>query len=159
MLGGRIAYLLIVTAAWAGCGRGELVGLHRSQLDLDHGLLTIDPFLGALHESGRRRWLGPLKPHLPPGASRRRHSSCPFHRSWSMKRVSDHRPEDRPTRDHPRPLRAAATAVTSNTAADCCGRAAVEIDDRFGAVLYSTADWDQLPVEAAASLGCGNPPP
>jgi hypothetical protein len=68
MLGGRIAYVLIITAAWTGCRWGELVGLHRSQLDLDHGLLTIDPFLGALHECGHRRWLGTPK---TPSAARR----------------------------------------------------------------------------------------
>jgi len=52
---------------------------------------------------------------------------------------------------------AAATAVTAG-GAGCCGPAAVEIDDTFGAGLYSTADRDQLPAEAvAASLGCGNP--
>jgi integrase len=68
MLGGRTAYLLIITAAWTGCRWGELAGLHRSQLDLDHSVLTIDPFLGALHESGHRRWLGPPK---NPSAARR----------------------------------------------------------------------------------------
>jgi SAM-dependent methyltransferase len=60
---------------------------------------------------------------------------------------------------------AAATAVTTraatgaaDTAAGCCGPAALDIDDTFGAALYSTADRDQLPAEAvAASLGCGNP--
>ena len=52
---------------------------------------------------------------------------------------------------------AAATAVTAG-AAGCCGPAAVEIDDTFGAALYSTVDRDELPAEAvAASLGCGNP--
>ncbi|GHF44691.1 SAM-dependent methyltransferase [Amycolatopsis bartoniae] len=50
---------------------------------------------------------------------------------------------------------AAATAVTGT---GCCGPAAVDVDDSFGAALYSTADRDQLPAEAiAASLGCGNP--
>ncbi|HEX4706051.1 MAG TPA: arsenite methyltransferase, partial [Pseudonocardiaceae bacterium] len=42
--------------------------------------------------------------------------------------------------------------------AGCCGPAAVEIDEGFGAALYSTTDRDQLPAKAvAASLGCGNP--
>ncbi|WP_156960549.1 tyrosine-type recombinase/integrase [Amycolatopsis taiwanensis] len=68
MLGGRVAYLLVITAAWTGCRWGELAGLHHSQLDLDHGVLTIDPFLGALHECGHRRWLGPPK---RPSAARR----------------------------------------------------------------------------------------
>jgi arsenite methyltransferase len=54
---------------------------------------------------------------------------------------------------------AAATAVTTGgTDTGCCGPAAVEVDNSFGAALYSTADRDQLPAEAvAASLGCGNP--
>ncbi|NIH85186.1 arsenite methyltransferase [Amycolatopsis granulosa] len=52
---------------------------------------------------------------------------------------------------------AAATAVTSG-GTGCCGPAAPDVDDSFGAASYSTADRDQLPAEAiAASLGCGNP--
>jgi arsenite methyltransferase len=48
---------------------------------------------------------------------------------------------------------AAATAVSG-----CCGPQAVEVDENFGAGLYSAADRDELPAEAvAASLGCGNP--
>ncbi|WP_244929028.1 arsenite methyltransferase [Nocardioides sp. W7] len=40
----------------------------------------------------------------------------------------------------------------------CCGAGDTEVDESFGAVLYSTADQDELPAEAvAASLGCGNP--
>jgi SAM-dependent methyltransferase len=84
-----------------------------------------------------------------------------FHRIWSMKGVL----VAENTTDLRETVRAryaaAATAVTTGTqtaAADCCGPAAVEIDDSFGAALYSTADRDQLPAEAvAASLGCGNP--
>src|SRR5437879_966544 len=55
---------------------------------------------------------------------------------------------------------AAAAAVTTGAkaTADCCGPADVDIDDTFGAALYSAADRDQLPAAAvAASLGCGNP--
>jgi len=61
----------------------------------------------------------------------------------------------------------AATAVSAGTAvgtdccgpADgCCGPAALDIDESFGAGLYGDADRDGLPAEAvAASLGCGNP--
>ncbi|WP_162186140.1 tyrosine-type recombinase/integrase [Amycolatopsis jejuensis] len=72
--GGRAAFLLVVTAAWTGCRWGELAGLHRSMVDLDRGVLVIDRFLGSLHESGRRRWLGP--PKTP--SSARRISLPPF---------------------------------------------------------------------------------
>lgn len=52
---------------------------------------------------------------------------------------------------------AAATAVTEG-GAGCCGPQAVEVDDTFGATLYTAAERDELPAEAiAASLGCGNP--
>ncbi|GLY64753.1 site-specific integrase [Amycolatopsis taiwanensis] len=60
-LGGRIAYLLIITAAWTGCRWGELTGLHRSNVDLDHAVLTIGPWMGGLHESSHHRRLGPPK--------------------------------------------------------------------------------------------------
>ncbi|MDQ3734939.1 MAG: arsenite methyltransferase [Actinomycetota bacterium] len=76
---------------------------------------------------------------------------------------------------------AAARSVTSGQSASCCGpesadpkadasptsccgpsaaasEAARELDESFGAGLYSTAEQDELPAEAlAASLGCGNP--
>jgi SAM-dependent methyltransferase len=70
---------------------------------------------------------------------------------------------------------AAATAVTRGSAdalqivdaaqsccaptdnASCCGGSG-EVDDAFGAALYSAAEQRELPAEAvAASLGCGNP--
>ena len=53
--------LLIVTAAWTGLRWGELAGLQRSNVHLDDGLLRIDRYAGALHESGSRMWLGPPK--------------------------------------------------------------------------------------------------
>ena len=46
---------------------------------------------------------------------------------------------------------------------ECCGAgscapASVEVDESFGAALYSAAERGELPAEAlAASLGCGNP--
>jgi SAM-dependent methyltransferase len=59
---------------------------------------------------------------------------------------------------------AAATAVTTGTAATCCGVSAggavqeVEVGDGFGSELYAGEDRETLPAEAvAASLGCGNP--
>jgi len=61
---------------------------------------------------------------------------------------------------------AAAVAVSggSGSAAaasgECCapGASALELDDSFGAGLYSSAEQGELPAEAlAASLGCGNP--
>jgi arsenite methyltransferase len=52
---------------------------------------------------------------------------------------------------------AAATAVQGIGTASCCP-APVETDDRFGGMLYTQLDRDDLPVAAvAASLGCGNP--
>lgn len=68
---------------------------------------------------------------------------------------------------------AAATAVTAGQQACCgpaeaqpsccssdvgCSDAAVEVDEGFGAGLYSAAEQGELPADAlAASLGCGNP--
>ncbi|WP_236793453.1 hypothetical protein [Amycolatopsis sp. GM8] len=42
MLGGPTARLLIITAASTGCRWGELTGLHRNNVDLHHGVITID---------------------------------------------------------------------------------------------------------------------
>ena len=58
---------------------------------------------------------------------------------------------------------AAARAVTSQESAGCCSAGScapetVEVDERFGAGLYTGGETDELPAEAvAASLGCGNP--
>jgi SAM-dependent methyltransferase len=63
---------------------------------------------------------------------------------------------------------AAATAVTSGSAASCCGPsdgccgpaadAVQELDESFGADLYGAGEQAEVPAEAlAASLGCGNP--
>jgi integrase len=38
-----------------------MTGLQRDHVDLDHGTITIDPDIGALHESAHRLWLGPPK--------------------------------------------------------------------------------------------------
>ncbi|RSM77811.1 hypothetical protein DMH04_34400 [Kibdelosporangium aridum] len=35
--------------------------MHRDNVDLDHGTITIDPHTGTLHESGHSRWLGAPK--------------------------------------------------------------------------------------------------
>jgi SAM-dependent methyltransferase len=53
------------------------------------------------------------------------------------------------------------TSATATSAA-CCGpaeaEAYVELDESFGAALYSRGEQEQLPAQAvAASLGCGNP--
>ncbi|WP_328444164.1 tyrosine-type recombinase/integrase [Amycolatopsis sp. NBC_00438] len=61
VLGGPIARLLVITAAWTGCRWGELAGLHQDNVDLRRGVIVIDPLVGALHESGSMRWLGPPK--------------------------------------------------------------------------------------------------
>ncbi|MER5301158.1 arsenite methyltransferase [Streptomyces lasiicapitis] len=78
---------------------------------------------------------------------------------------------DQPTDQSPdlresvrRSYAAAAVQVTEGGTA-CCGSdcnttagAAPDIDENFGATLYTHADRDALPAEAvAASLGCGNP--
>jgi integrase len=42
-LGGPIARLLIITAAWTGCRWGELAALHRNNINLDTGHLTTEP--------------------------------------------------------------------------------------------------------------------
>jgi integrase len=60
-LGGDTASLLIITAAWTGCRWGELTGLRRDNVDLERGVLIIDPRTGALHESAHTRWLGSPK--------------------------------------------------------------------------------------------------
>ena len=60
-LGGSSAGLLIITAAWTGCRWGELAGLQRHNIDLNHGTITIDPDIGALHESIHHLYLGPPK--------------------------------------------------------------------------------------------------
>lgn len=60
-LGGPSAGLLVITTAWTGCRWGEITGLQRDHVDLDHGLITIDPDTGALHESAHELWLGPPK--------------------------------------------------------------------------------------------------
>jgi integrase len=61
MRDGPSAGLLVITAAWTGCRWGELAGLQRDHLDLDRSTLTIDPEIGALHESASHLWLGPPK--------------------------------------------------------------------------------------------------
>jgi len=52
---------------------GELSGLDRDNVDLDHGTIYVHPDVGALHEIGGRLFLGPPKTadsvrhiHLPP---------------------------------------------------------------------------------------------
>ncbi|MFF1615071.1 hypothetical protein ACFVYA_45660 [Amycolatopsis sp. NPDC058278] len=76
VLGGPIARLLVITAAWTGCRWGELAGLRRDNVDLGRGVIVIDPLVGALHESGSMLWLGPPKTRASHGRSRSR-------RSWS----------------------------------------------------------------------------
>jgi integrase len=61
MLGGPAAGLLVITAAWTGCRWGELAGLQHDHVDLDRGVIVIDPEFGALHESAHGLWLGPPK--------------------------------------------------------------------------------------------------
>jgi integrase len=65
--------ILVITAAYTGMRWGELVGLARANTHLDHGLIRVDPEVGALHEVQGRLYLGPPKTpgsardiHLPP---------------------------------------------------------------------------------------------
>jgi len=52
----------------------------------------------------------------------------------------------------------AETGCCSTESAGCCGGTAVELDESFGAGLYSADEQATLPADAlAASLGCGNP--
>jgi integrase len=58
-LGGPAAELLIITTAWTGCRWGEITGLQRDHVDLDRGVIVIDPDHGALHEpAAHGLWLG-----------------------------------------------------------------------------------------------------
>lgn len=53
--------LLLITAAWTGLRWGEISGLQRRKLRLDDGVLLVDRYVGGLHESSGRMWLGPPK--------------------------------------------------------------------------------------------------
>ena len=87
LLGGPIARLLVITAAWTGCRWGELAGLHRDNVDLRRGVIVIDPLVGALHESGSMRWLGPPKTR----ASARTISLPPFLIALLREHLARHR--------------------------------------------------------------------
>ncbi|MFD1827913.1 MULTISPECIES: arsenite methyltransferase [Mumia] len=51
-----------------------------------------------------------------------------------------------------------AASPTDSATGSCCGGPAAEVDNAFGAGLYSADEAAALPAEAlAASLGCGNP--
>jgi integrase len=60
-LAGPTMGLLIITAGWTGARWGELTGLHRDNVNLTTGTITIDPHIGALHESNHKHWVGPPK--------------------------------------------------------------------------------------------------
>lgn len=61
-------------------------------------------------------------------------------------------------REQVRARYAEAALRVSHGGEGCCGPAAVEVDEEFGAALYALDDRQTLPAEAvAASLGCGNP--
>lgn len=61
LLGGPVARLLIIMAAWTGCRWGEVTGLHRRNVHLARGVIVIHPECGSLHESRGKRWVGPPK--------------------------------------------------------------------------------------------------
>ncbi|WP_420813719.1 site-specific integrase, partial [Planosporangium thailandense] len=53
--------LMVVTAAYTGMRWGELAGLDRANVDLDAGVISVHPEVGALHEVGGKLFLGPPK--------------------------------------------------------------------------------------------------
>ncbi|MGC9668518.1 tyrosine-type recombinase/integrase [Planosporangium sp. 12N6] len=53
--------LMVVTAAYTGMRWGELAGLDRANVDLDTGVISVHPEVGALHEVGSSLFLGPPK--------------------------------------------------------------------------------------------------
>jgi integrase len=57
----RHARILIITAAYTGMRFGELAALTRANLRLDQARLHVNGTVGALHEVGGKRWLGPPK--------------------------------------------------------------------------------------------------
>jgi integrase len=60
-LSGPVMGLLVITAGWTGLRWGEITGLQRRNLHLDDGVLLVDRYVGGLHESSGRMWLGPPK--------------------------------------------------------------------------------------------------
>jgi integrase len=65
--------LMVITAGYTGMRWGELSGLDRDNVDLEHGSIYVHPDVGALHEVGGKLFLGPPKSadsvrhiHLPP---------------------------------------------------------------------------------------------
>ncbi len=65
--------VMVVTAAATGMRFGELAAVAPASTDLRTGRTRVHPDVGALHEVGGQRWLGPPKPpsgarliHLPP---------------------------------------------------------------------------------------------
>jgi integrase len=53
--------LMVLTAAYTGMRWGELSGLDRANVDLDHHTIYVHPEVGALHEVGGKLFLGPPK--------------------------------------------------------------------------------------------------
>src|SRR5205823_4979487 len=53
--------LIVLTAAYTGMRWGELSGLDRANVNLDHGAIRVHPHVGALHEVGGKLFLGPPK--------------------------------------------------------------------------------------------------
>jgi integrase len=53
--------LMVITAAYTGMRWGELSGLDRANVDLEHGSIHVHPDVGALHEVGGKLFLGPPK--------------------------------------------------------------------------------------------------
>jgi integrase len=60
-LGGRVAYAMVIHAAFTGMRWGEITGLDRTNCHTHDRKLLIDPDTGSLHEVAGRLWLGPPK--------------------------------------------------------------------------------------------------
>jgi integrase len=53
--------IMVITAAYTGMRWGELAGLSRDNIDLDHANIYIHPDVGVLHEVDGKLFLGPPK--------------------------------------------------------------------------------------------------
>jgi integrase len=57
----RTDQIMVITAAYTGMRWGELAGLARDNLDLEHATIHVHPDVGALHEVDGKLFLGPPK--------------------------------------------------------------------------------------------------
>ncbi len=57
----RVDQVMVITAAYTGMRWGELAGLARDNVNLDHANIYVHPDVGALHEVDGKLFLGPPK--------------------------------------------------------------------------------------------------